>query len=478
MLRTRTDTHRPAWRVTLGLLLTMCLLVGGIVPALAATDTPVRPNFELEGNVVNDPVSAPPDWESFFNVAPDGTVSVKSTLPLGFTAATFAKDFITGNSADTTPPLAGSTYSTGSKDTLNINPGWQCGNSNNLGDKTDMLNAYAAIYQPNPTDDLVVYYGLERASNTGSGNVGFWFLQDSTVSCNSSTGTATFTGTHTNGDILVVSEFSVGGAISTIKVFAWQFGATNPPNLVLLGEFSTPEPKCSASALASPFVCAIVNTGLISTPWLTQPKDSTLPRNLPSGFAQGHTLAEAEFYEGGINITKLLGATPCFAKFAPDTRSSPSETATLSTTGCPTSPRARLTSTRRPSQRRPQSAGCLTTRRLSPVGSRRSEALSPSNCSRRAIPRAPAPRSTRRSCRSPAAVGRTRLHRATQPRTQVSITGRLITAAMLMVTSHRSAAVPKSRVRSSASARHSISQSRSPCPSRTRTRRRTMARRH
>ena len=294
---------------------------------------PVRGHLELDGNVVHNTST---DWADLFTAGTDTTPpTAVSPLPSGFSAATFSRDFIPGSTKDN------STYTTGSKDTLDINPGWQCAASNNVSDKVDMLNSYAVIFQ-NPavaSPDLLVYFGLERASNNGAGDVGFWLLQDKTVGCDATNGTTTFTGHHINGDVLIVSEFSVGGTISTIKVFVWQ-GTTDPSNpLLLKADISNPEPNCASTAAnVSTIACAIVNTatnnppaGLISTPWLTQPASNTLPKPLPAGFTAGHTLAASEFYEGALNITAVLGlkTNPCFAKFVPDTRSSPSITATL-----------------------------------------------------------------------------------------------------------------------------------------------------
>ena len=315
--------------------------------AVQSPPEPVRGHLELDGNVVHNTST---DWADVFTAGTDSTPpTAVSPLPSGLSAATFSRDFIPGSTKDN------STYTTGSKDTLDINPGWQCASSNNVGDKVDMLNSYAIIFQnPAATNpDLLVYFGLERASNNGAGDVGFWLLQDKTVGCDGTNGTTTFTGHHVDGDVLLVSEFSVGGTISTIKVFVWQ-GTVNPSDpLVLKANINTPEPNCASTAAGvSAIACAIVNTatnnppnGLISTPWLTQPASNTLPKPLPAGFTAGHTLAASEFYEGALNITAVLGlkTNPCFAKFVPDTRSSPSITATLfdfavaNFASCPTS---------------------------------------------------------------------------------------------------------------------------------------------
>src|SRR5439155_7714564 len=127
----------------------------------------------------------------------------------------FSRDFVTGSTADDT------TFSTGSKDILDITPGWQCAHSNNVGNKVDIANAYAVAYTETGSGDRIFYFGLERTSNNGDANIGFWFLQDSTVGCSSTSGTQAFTGHHQVGDIFVVSAFTNGGVVSNITVYLW-----------------------------------------------------------------------------------------------------------------------------------------------------------------------------------------------------------------------------------------------------------------
>jgi uncharacterized repeat protein (TIGR01451 family) len=112
-----------------------------------------------------------------------------------------------------------------------------------------------------------------------------------------------------------VSEFSVGGTISTIKVFKWQ-GTANPSSpLALVADLSSPEPKCTSLA-GGDKACAVVNGSPLTPPWPAPDKD-------------GGPLNPSEFYEGGINVTQILGSTPCLATFVPDTRSAPSTNATI-----------------------------------------------------------------------------------------------------------------------------------------------------
>jgi hypothetical protein len=256
------------------------------------------------------------DWDSIFTSAGAN----KDPLPAGFTAAKFDADFLTNadgsfNTTDST------TYATGSKDTLSITPGWQCNHDSNVNSKIDIMNAYSAAYTA-PNGDSIIYFGLERNSNAGDGNVGFWFLQDSNVACSSPSGNTPFTGNHTDGDLLIVSAFTNGGSVSNVSVYRWNGGAngslgTTP--VALGGDCKTQTPG------ANDVACATVNGptngtgGTITTPWSTANKQDGV----------GHSLRTSEFFEGGLNLTKSNLAGKCFNVFIGDTRSSQSLTATL-----------------------------------------------------------------------------------------------------------------------------------------------------
>src|SRR5881392_3389855 len=113
------------------------LAAGGLVVASTITASAVVTDFfELDGNLT-DQAAAPPDWSNLF----DSTGTPQSSLPTGFVSAAFFKDFTAGSTADTT------TYATGSKDTLDITPGWQCKKANNVTDKGDIQNTYMAPYR-------------------------------------------------------------------------------------------------------------------------------------------------------------------------------------------------------------------------------------------------------------------------------------------------------------------------------------------
>ena len=311
-------------------LLVATLVVAGI--ALAVHDLA----FQLDGNTAVD--SPAPfiggvnhqtaDWETFFDNSGTGGIMKKipgalSTTGTGFTADAFAVDFKTavgrkgGVVFDTSD---NSTYATGSKDTLDINPGWQCSAANNLLSKNDIMNAYTAAYTDPKTGHQILYFALERNNNNGDANVGFWFLQGS-ASCDTQNGTVTgsWQGHHTDGDILIVSAFTNGGGVSGITAYKWStaLGTVDPHPVGNGGDCQ------GASGLDA--ICATTNgsaspglNAAITTKWLTA-----------AGTSVGHTLQPSEFFEGGIDLTSEHLDNKCFNTFVGDTRSSQSLTATI-----------------------------------------------------------------------------------------------------------------------------------------------------
>src|SRR5947208_10017055 len=69
----------------------------------------------------------------------------------------------------------------------------------------------------------VVYFGSTRVANNGDAQQGVWFLQnaiglntDGTFSTDATDGSF-----HKPGDVLIVSDFSVGGSTAKIDVYKW-----------------------------------------------------------------------------------------------------------------------------------------------------------------------------------------------------------------------------------------------------------------
>ena len=297
-------------------------------------------DFQLDGETTNVAYSPPAgssptkDWNDLFNADGSNTSLVNPTGGNGsFTNASFKRDFgvkvsaldtcsITNTVSTTFCTADPTTYATGSKDTLDI-PGWQCNKDNNVNSKIDIMNAYAAGYTAS-NGDKIMYFGMEKNKENGTNNVGFWFLQGNADCSSPSGGSVTWSGQHTVGDVLVVSEFSNGGGVSTVIAYKWVGGA-NP--LVPFGQGG----DCKTAPTGNTdSLCATTNaTGTtawnqnVNTKWLTS-----------NGTSVGHTVVPPNFFEGGINLTKVFAASggtapSCFNTFIGDTRSSTSLTATL-----------------------------------------------------------------------------------------------------------------------------------------------------
>ena len=321
------EPARPGVRWRRGLVMigvTALALLGSLAPTPAYAD--VTTAFELDGNVLDD-APAPPDWgtssgnNSIFTVN-GGVGEARSPLPTNFLSAGFSRDFTPGASADS------STYTNGSKDTLNISSGWACVTANNVTDKGDIQNAYAAAYFDPVVQHLVLYFGMEKNASNGNNNMGVWFLRDGSVGCNNPNGGGglAFTGNHQDGDTLLVAAFTGGGSAPTVSAYRWNGGANGS-----LGTTALSTGGLCGSGNAN--LCAITNdTASVTTPWLTQDKNSGTPQN-KTGL--GTTLGPDQFYEGAIDLTAFgldrdsNGNTICINRFVFDTRSSQELGATL-----------------------------------------------------------------------------------------------------------------------------------------------------
>jgi hypothetical protein len=242
--------------------------------------------FELDGNAQNDPTVAGDDWDSL----PGSSIA------------------FTGIVADGDSPIDQTFFNQGgSKDTNDVSE-WVWSAGDNSPDKDELLDAYAAAYVDQ--GDLIVYFGADRFAQNGASQLGFWFFQNP-VTLNPD---GSFDGVHAINDILILSDFTTGGRIATIKVFRWVGG---PDGIELVFPTTTMPVDCSLVA-AGDDLCAIVNGSGIPAPWPYTPKQG------PSG-----TIPAGGFYEGGINVSELVPGAECFASFLAETRSSPSVDAQL-----------------------------------------------------------------------------------------------------------------------------------------------------
>ena len=298
---------------TLLRVLLSALLVGGMtITAVNAVDGNPPGLFELDGNTV-DNGGGGDDWDGLYTSPPGSSVAFTTIL-----ADPSPLTIFTGG---------------GSKDILDI-PNW-AHTSGNVPDKDDITNAYAAAYI-NPSDvshggevlhqagDMIIYFGLDRFANNGDAHAAFWFFQDDVgLGPNGA-----FIGQHAarddaagkRGDLMVLVEYPQGAnAVPEIKVYEWDplgQGDVVADNLSLL--FSSTNAECDGSG--NKLACAITNKADLGLPaWPYAPK-----------LGNKNRLPQESFFEGGINVSALLGGNvPCFSSFLAETRSSRSETAQL-----------------------------------------------------------------------------------------------------------------------------------------------------
>ncbi|MHC4497811.1 MAG: hypothetical protein ACYS21_01705, partial [Planctomycetota bacterium] len=123
-----------------------------------------------------------------------------------------------------------------------------------------------------------------------------------------------FKGHHEPNDVLVLVNFpQATNKLPEIKVVIWDPPGEDAKNLTILYSGAVCEEGGPAVV-----ACATTNAGDEISPWSYTPK-----RGTPGIFPY------ESFFEGGINVTELLGWTPCYTSFIAESRSSKKFTATL-----------------------------------------------------------------------------------------------------------------------------------------------------
>ena len=232
-------------------------------------------------------------------------------------------------------------------------------NPHGVQDKDDIEHAMAAAYDFN--GHTVIYAAMDRFANSGDSTAGFWFVQDSTfamcvgpgqaaspsgpVANPACTAAGAFVGNHFIGDLLIVSDFSIGGAVSTINIFEWN-GAG-----ITLVETLSPAPCDLVNQPVSPNparkLCGLVNnqfTQVLATKGANKGNPILNPVNTGTGgwsFTDkggASSYVTGEFLEIAVDLNAIFqGNVPCFSNFYAETRSSTSDTASLSDVTIPVS---------------------------------------------------------------------------------------------------------------------------------------------
>jgi len=236
--------------------------------------------FELDGNAISN---GGDDWETLYSGGGSGLLHSYSGVT-------------------TDPPQSSYFTGGGSKDTNDVTQWKWTDNSGGVPDKNDLLHSYAASYVDG--DDVYLYFGSDRYATDGDAAIGFWFFKDNVQSKPD----GTFTGSHQNGDLLILSNY---GSTNEIAIYQWLNGA-----LSLI--YSNANAKCDP--LLSQTACAISNTGATPSPW---------PYTNKAG--QSGTFQAGAFLEGGLILTEFFTQSniPCFSTFFAVSRSSSSTTAQL-----------------------------------------------------------------------------------------------------------------------------------------------------
>lgn len=318
---TRGARRRPT--VVLGAIVASAMLVGAglTVNVLAVHDVGV---FQLDGNAdtaTNPAPVATDDWDRVCYQAriEAGDSASTAAATCGTSSATAGLGGAKAVSWVSEPDRSTSIFTGGGSKDPNDLSNWLWKDAGGLPDKDNLRHAFAARYS---NAHELLYFGSDRFDNSGDAQQGFWFLQAPLAADGvSSAGGFKFTdgsgGTpaHTVGDLLVISDFSNGGTVSTINIYSWvASGGDTTTNLDFVdGGISV---KCAPTLTGDNF-CGIVNPTTTSSPW------SFLDKSSSTSFLQG------ELYEAGINLTNLGFGGECFSTVVAETRSSTSPTATL-----------------------------------------------------------------------------------------------------------------------------------------------------
>ena len=178
-----------------------------------------------------------------------------------------------------------------------------------------------------PTTCEVMFFGSDRFDNSGDAQQGFWFFQNKIELGNTKRGGGfKFSGVHQNGDLLIISDFSNGGTVSTISVYKWDTELHEAAS-------NNPADQCSARTCASranstPPTADVGRDGRLLRHRQPGAPTSRVAVALPRQERQ-HRLPHGEFFEGGVNLAPSASAASASPASPPRPAPRPRPTATL-----------------------------------------------------------------------------------------------------------------------------------------------------
>ncbi len=327
-------------RRSMGVLATVALLLTMVVASLAlvARDTQavhIGGHFELgdpppDANILGDGNNATgPDWADLFDSG--GNVIGGALAKFGGLEAVFIADELSVASQTDVTVFAESNKNNDLVATWN----WDTGN---VPAKDDLSNVYSYATL-NGDGDLLIYAGLERLAPNGDSHIDIEYNAqgiglDKAPPCGDD-GVAPpvvdpqeddgspceFVNEKSEDDFVLSVDFTNGGAFGSMEVRRWD-GATYVPIVTLAGE------GCNAVFNGTPadVICAFSNDITIDGgPWPNY--DNHSREDNPATHVT--ELKTNAFTEVGINVTEILGETPCLGSINFHTRSSQSFTAEL-----------------------------------------------------------------------------------------------------------------------------------------------------
>ena len=254
------------------------------------------------------------DWAELFGADPTPEAIAQAVADCGGVDAAFTTDPLSiGRNTDDTVFVKGSAKN----DTPITEWRWNTGNSPSKDDLTNFY-AYATL---DAELDLVLYAGVERLDASGDSHIDFEFNQaavtlDREAPCGDDQSAGPddgapceFVGERNEGDLLIVMNFRKGGDFGSAEIRRWDGSAW------LLSESIAGE-GCNEPDT----VCAFNNGTMISGgAWISYNN-----RGEPAA-----SLDPNAFTEIGVNVTALLGRTPCFVNVQAKSRSSASFNSSL-----------------------------------------------------------------------------------------------------------------------------------------------------
>ncbi len=175
--------------------------------------------MELDGNTTADGVND--DWDDVYAdcIAENGALTPGGGGACSPVSTSAKRQAFQSDSIDLDPTA----YAGGTKDTQSLSD-WACVEQKVLG-KSDIQNAYGAVYETTtlPRQKLL-YVGGDRQEYSGTTDFGIWLFREP-VSCDASVNggaKTSFTGQHTDRDLLLLADYDNGGRIATVKGYYWK----------------------------------------------------------------------------------------------------------------------------------------------------------------------------------------------------------------------------------------------------------------